>query len=192
MMGLDFNDLPVDGCPDPLATPLRPWDDGGKHEAYAIQLDRCRDFREVFSLVKKSVKDVLNRERTGLLLYLRDLPLQVGAYHQLGTNGIILNRVLLEQVVQTTASRGEVNAFLYYILLHEYLHTLGYIDERRVRELTSLVTEETFGPRHVATKMAVEGPWARIKLNPFFAPRVYERAVEIVRDFEDPSSMYIV
>jgi len=192
MMGLDFDDLPVDDCPDAMATSLTPWDDRGKHEAYASQLNLCQDFRAVFTLVKKSVKDALNRERTGLLLYLRDLPLQVGAYHQLGTNGIILNRVLLEQVVQTTASRGEVNAFLYYILLHEYLHTLGYIDERRVRELTSVIAEETFGPHHVATKMAVEGPWARIKLNPFYAPRVYERAVEIVRDFEDPSSMYIV
>jgi hypothetical protein len=191
MMGFNFDDLPVDGCPDPVATSLTPWEDQVKHEAYAIQLDRCQDFREVFSLVKKSVKDALNRERTGLLLYLRDLPLQVGAYHQLGTNGIILNRVLLEQVVQTTTSRGEVNAFLYYILLHEYLHTLGYIDERRVRELTSMVAEETFGPRHVATKMAVEGPWARIKLNPFSAPRVQERAMEIVRNFEDPSSQYI-
>ncbi len=192
MMGFDFEDLPVDGSLDPLVTPLTPWVDQGRQAASGRQLDRCQDFRAVFTLVKRSVKEVLNRERTGLLLYLRDLPLRVGAYHQLGTNAIILNRVLLEQVVQTTASREEVNAFLYYILLHEYLHTLGFIDERRVRALTAEITAETFGPRHVATRMAAEGPWARIKINPFVAPRVHERAVEIVRDFEDPPSMYIV
>lgn len=191
MMDIDFDDIPMDGRPKRIEKPLNPWEDRSKHEEYANQLDRCQNFREVFTLVKKSVKGALNRERTGLLLYLRDLPLKVGAYHQMGTNGIILNRVLLEQVIQTTASRVEVNAFIYYILLHEYLHTLGYINERRVRELTYVVAEETFGPAHVATKMAVEGPWAFIKLNPFYAPRVNERAIEIVREFEDPSSKYI-
>ena len=191
MMDIDLDDIPLDGRPERMKKPLIPWEDSGKNEEYANQLDRCQNFREVFTLVKKSVKDALNRERTGLLLYLRDLPLKVGAYHQLGTNGIILNRVLLEQVIQTTASRVEVNAFIYYILLHEYLHTLGYINERRVRELTYVVAEETFGSAHVATKMAVEGPWAFIKLNPFYAPRVHERAIEIVREFEDPSSKYI-
>jgi len=191
MMAIGFDDIPLDGRPEQIKKPMIPWEDSGKQEEYANQLDRCQNFREVFTLVKKSVKDALNRERTGLLLYLRDLPMKVGAYHQLGTNGIILNRVLLEQVIQTTASRVEVNAFIYYILLHEYLHTLGYINERRVRELTYMIAEETFGTAHVATKMAVEGPWAFIKLNPFYTPRVHERAIEIVRDFEDPSSKYI-
>ncbi len=191
MMEIDFDDVTLDGNPEPMKTQMIPWEDRGKHEEYANQLDRSQNFREVFTLVKKSVKDTLNHERTGLLLYLRDMPLKVGAYHQLGTNGIILNRVLLEQVIQTTASRIEVNAFIYYILLHEYLHTLGYIDERRVRELTYVVAEETFGPTHVATKMAVEGPWSFIKINPFYMPRSYERGIEIVREFEDPSSKYI-
>jgi hypothetical protein len=191
MMDIDFDDTPLDGRPERMKKPLIPWEDRGKHEEYANQLDQCQNFREVFTLVKKSVKDALNHERTGLSLYLQDLPLKVGAYHQLGTNNIILNRVLLEQVIQTTASHVEVNAFIYYILLHEYLHTLGYINERRVRELTYVVAEETFGPAHVATKMAVEGPWAFIKLNPFYTPRVNKRAIEIVREFEDPSSKYI-
>jgi hypothetical protein len=191
MMGIDFDDTPLDGRPERMKMPPIPGEDSGKHEECANQLDRCQNFREVFTLVKKSVKDALNRERTGLLLFLQDLRLNVGAYHQLGTNNIILNRVLLEQVIQTTASHVEVNAFIYYILLHEYLHTLGYINERRVRELTYVVAEETFGSTHVATKMAVKGPWAFIKINPFYAPRVHERAVEVVREFEDPSSKYI-
>ena len=174
-----------------LKRPLFPASSSGKQVDYANKLDRCEDFRGVFSLVKESVKDALKLERTGLMLYLRDLPLKVGAYHQLGTNSIIMNRVLLEQVVQATASRLEVNAFIYFILLHEYLHTLGLIDEVRVRHLTYQVTEETFGSAHVATKIAVEGPWALIQLNPFYTPRPYEREVEIVRDFEDPSSKYI-
>ena len=96
MMEIDFDDVTLDGDPEPMNTQMIPWEDRDKHEEYANQLDRSQNFREVFTLVKKSVKEALNHERTGLLLYLRDMPLKVGAYHQLGTNGIILNRVLLE------------------------------------------------------------------------------------------------
>lgn len=191
MMALRFEEDSMRRHLKGLERPLFPESLSGKQVAYADKLDRCEDFRDVFSLVKESVKDALNLERTGLMLYLRDLPLKVGAYHQLGTNGIIMNRVLLEQVVQATSSQLEVNAFLYYILLHEYLHTLGLIDETQVRRLTYRVTEETFGSAHVATKIAAEGPWSLIKLNPFNTPRPYEREVQIVRDFEDPSSKYI-
>ena len=191
MMPLSFDEdamwRPLEGV-EPSLLPASP---NVKQVEYAGKLDRCEDFRDVFALVKESVKDALGMERTGLMLYLRDLPMKVGAYHQLGTNGIIMNRILLEQVVQATASRPEVNAFIYFILLHEYLHTLGLIDEMRVRHLTYQVTEETFGSAHVATKIAVEGPWSLIKLMPFHASRPYERGVEIVRDFEDPSSNYI-
>jgi hypothetical protein len=191
MMAMDFDEDAMRRPLEGVKPPLLPASPSGKQVEYAGKLDRCEDFRDVFALVKESVKDALGMERTGLMLYLRDLPMKVGAYHQLGTNGIIMNRVLLEQVVQATASRLEVNAFIYYILLHEYLHTLGLIDEMRVRHLTYQVTEETFGSAHVATKIAVEGPWSLIQLTPFRTTRPYERGVEIVRDFEDPSSKYI-
>jgi hypothetical protein len=191
MMALGFDEDAMRRTLEGVKPPLVPASPSGKQVEYAGKLDRCEDFRDVFVLVKASVKDALGMERTGLMLYLRDLPMKVGAYHQLGTNGIIMNRVLLEQVVQSTSSRLEVNAFIYFILLHEYLHTLGLIDETRVRHLTYQVTEETFGSAHVATKIAAEGPWSLITLTPFHTPRPYERGVEIVRDFEDPSSKYI-
>lgn len=177
--------------PERLKRPRFPYRISDKQADHAHKLDQFQNFQEIFHLVKKSVKETLNLERTGLILYLRDLPLKVGAYHQIGANGIIMNRTLLEQVVQTAASKREINSFIYYILLHEYLHSLGHINERKVRKLTYHVSEETFGPDHVVTKMAVEGPWAFIKLNLFYAPYPYEREVQIVRNFETPSHRYI-
>ncbi len=162
-----------------------------KQADYVQKLDGCQSFKDVFSLVKRSVKESLNLERTGLILYLQDLPLKVGAYHPIGTNGIIMNRTLLEGVVQTAASKREVNSFVYHILLHEYLHSLGQIDEQRVKELTLLVSQETFGQDHLATRMASDGPWTYMRLDPFYAPYPYEREVKIVRDFETPSYRYI-
>lgn len=158
---------------------------------YVGRLDRCENFQEVFSLVKKSVKESLGLERVGLMLYLMDLPLGVGAFHEVGSNGIVMNRALLEQVIRSTDSKTEINSFVYSILLHEYIHTLGCIDETKTRRLTYLVSRETFGPDHIATKMAEVGPWAYMKINPFYGSHDYERKIEIVRDFEVPEHRYI-
>ena len=155
------------------------------------KLDKCANFQEVFSLVKKSVKASLNRGRAGLMLYLVDLPLGLGAYHEVGSNGIVMNRALLEQVIQTADSKREINAFVYSILLHEYIHTLGCIDELQTRKLTYLVSKETFGEDHIATQMAEAGPWAFIKLNPQDDTYRFRRDVEIVKNFEIPEHRYI-
>ena len=61
-------------------------------------LDRCKDYGDVFEVVKKAVKQSLNRERAGLMLYLGNLPLQVGAFHGVGSNGIVLNKRVLRLI----------------------------------------------------------------------------------------------
>lgn len=188
---IGFGDVALMDTPRGLDRSLPSTGVGEKQKEYADKLDRCMSFHEIFLLVKKSVKEVLNLERTGLILYLKDLPLKVGAYHPVGTNGVIMNRTLLEHVAQAASSRVLVNSFIYYILLHEYLHTLGYIDERYVRKLVHRVSEEVFGSGHMATRIAAEGPWSIIKINPFYVPRPIERKVQIVKDFEEPSFRYI-
>ena len=121
-------------------------------------LDRSFNFSEVFQLVKTSVKSSLGRRRTGLMLGLADLPEYIGAFHQMGSNFIVMNRVLLNQVTHIAKDRRQVNAYVYYTLLHEYLHTLGYVDEGQVRKLTREICGRILGPDHPATKLAVDGP----------------------------------
>lgn len=99
----------------------------------SLRLDNAKDFSEVYEVVKDTVKQSMGKYRVGMMLYLDDLPLQVGAYHAVGTNTIIMNRALLNLVESATASRQTVNAFVYSILLHEYLHALGYLPEEVVR-----------------------------------------------------------
>ena len=74
------------------------------------------------------------------MLYLADLPKGVGALHQMGSNAIIVNRKALDHVVASRIKQ-EVNAFMYSMLLHEYLHSLGYMDEFEVRRLTYEVSK---------------------------------------------------
>ena len=121
-------------------------------------LDRSFNFSEVFQLVKTSVKSSLGRRRTGLMLGLADLPEYIGAFHQIGSNFIVMNRLLLDQVTHIAKDRRQVNAYVYYTLLHEYLHTLGYVDEGQVRKLTREICGRILGPDHPATKLAVDGP----------------------------------
>src|SRR5713226_7138900 len=121
-------------------------------------LDRSFNFSEVFQLVKRSVKTSIGRRRTGLMLGLADLPDYIGAFHQMGSNFIVMNRSLLDQITHLAKDRRYINAYVFYTLLHEYLHTLGYADEGDVRRLTRQICARILGPDHPATRLAVDGP----------------------------------
>ncbi len=91
-------------------------------EVYRSRIDKSEGFGEVWEIVKDTVKDYLGKRRIGMMLFLDDLPLQLGAYHPLGTNNIVLNRALVQIVEAATKSKKLVNAFVYSLLVHEYLH----------------------------------------------------------------------
>ena len=95
-----------------------------KEEEYQVRLDHAKGFGDVYEIVKETVKQSLGEYRVGMMLYLDDLPLHLGAYHPVGTNNIVLNRSILNIIEASTQSRQTVNAFVYNILLHEYLHAL--------------------------------------------------------------------
>jgi hypothetical protein len=141
--------------------------------------------------VKDTVKSSLGEHRTGMMLFLDDLPLRLGAYHPLGTNNIVLNRALVQIVEAATNSRRLVNAFVYVLLLHEYLHALGRVDEDEVRPLVYHVSKESFGENHIVTRLAETGPWSLLKAIPLDVIDVPKRVMEIVKDFEKATKRYI-
>jgi len=157
------------------------------------RLDQCQDFGDVFELVKKSAERSLGRRRAGLMLYLAKLPNHIGAFHTMGTNGIVMNRTTLDMVTHGARSLREINSYVYSTLLHEYLHALGYAEEKEVRKLVYDVSLDAFGPEHPATKIASSGPSAIL---PGSGP-VYDALpnkapdVEVVPDLERSSQRYI-
>jgi hypothetical protein len=124
---------------------------------YAKRLDESRDFADVFTLVKRAVKETLAEARAGLMLVLADLPMQVGAFHEVGSNTIVLNRRLLGAVMRSCKSTREVNSYVFAVLLHEYLHSLGHVDEREVRELSFQVVRSCLGEEHPTITFLVKG-----------------------------------
>jgi hypothetical protein len=108
-----------------------------------------------------------------------------------------MNKTLLDRVVSSGNSPTHVKSFVYSILLHEYLHSLGVIDEKEVRNLVREVSFATFGPTHPASKVATDGPWSLLS-NPgskellLHADEIDPSKVELIKDFDrSHSASYI-
>lgn len=163
-----------------------------KVEGYRFRIDKAEGFSGVWEIVKDTVKDCLGEHRRGMLLFLDDLPLRLGAYHPLGTNNMVLNRTLIRIVEAATKSKRLVNAFIYSLLVHEYLHALGHIPEAEVRRLVYEISRECFGENHIVTRLAEKSPWALLKDVPLSRIEAPRRAIEIVKDFEKTNQRYVV
>ena len=112
-------------------------------------------FDSIFELVKAATERTLRMHRAGLTLVLGDIPNNVGAYHEMGSNAIVMNRNLLRIVETLSRTRSRRNSYVFMILLHEYLHSLGYTSDGQVRQLGKQITNEFLGRRHLAAEMAV-------------------------------------
>jgi len=162
-----------------------------KDEEFVRRLESADNFGDVFEIVRDSVERVLGERRVGLSLGLAEMPNMVGAMHGVGSNMILMNRTILEFVNRSARSRLEVNSFVYHILLHEYLHSLGHVDEGQVRALTRKVTTEVFGQDHVASRISSRDLWHYYPGMRELGPGGMGKDVEIVDDFDKSSTTYI-
>jgi hypothetical protein len=161
-------------------------------ESYRSRIDEAEGFSGVWEIVKDTVKVSLGQHRFGMLLFLDDLPLHLGAYHQLGTNNIVLNRRLVNIVEAVTKSKKLVNAFVYSILTHEYLHALGHVSEAEVHSLVYDISKQCFGEDHIVTTLAEKTPWVLLKGLPLNELAVPKQPMELIKDLEKPNHTYIV
>jgi len=164
---------------------------GSSVAKFRSRLENANSYGEVWDIVRDSVEASLNKRRGGMMLFLDDLPIQLGAYHPLGTNNIVLNRRLVQIVEAAVESRRVVNALIYNLLLHEYLHALGEYSEFDVRRLVYRVAKHCFGEDYIATVVAKKSPWALLKGIPLETINAPKRVMEIVKDFEK-TDRYIV
>jgi hypothetical protein len=159
------------------------------------ELDSCENFSSIFSLVKKSVKKILGKRRIGLILGLADLPLHIGAYHIVGSNFIVMNKIILNEVQASTNDKQLRNAYIFYILLHEYLHALGYVNEKAVRELAIEICKSTFGADHSTTQIAIHGIASVLPnlqaVKHFKDEKDISTQIEIVKNFENDIPPYV-
>ena len=157
---------------------------------YSNKILQLRNFDEVFELVKMTVDAKFRMHRAGLSLVLQGLPTNLGAYHVLGSNIIIINRRILD-IIKTRRSLEEYNSYLFMVLCHEYLHSFGIVDELQVRKMTNDLCLSLLGEKHTASLMAKYEPWAVFHDLNLYQTNNFEEAFEIVKNFDKTTQSYI-
>jgi len=123
---------------------------------YPMKLDKAEGIPGIFEVVKEAVQDMEGVTRAGLLLGIAELDdgpdRFIAALHPLGSNIILLNRFPLDRVKE---QRPELyKAYVFHVLLTEYLHTVGLVEEEQVVPRAMAITRPLFGEEHLATKLA--------------------------------------
>jgi len=158
------------------------------------RLEHARGLPDIFEVVKLAAGDELGYSRGGLMLALADLGNHprgfLGAFYPVATNVIVMNKVPLLRIEETRPELYRHYAF--HVLLHEYLHASGFIDEERCRTKAFEISRRLFGEDHLVTQIAADT--AR-----FFPNLVYPDAawqppeldLEFVEGFDRGSASYI-
>lgn len=120
------------------------------------RLEKARTLADIFEVVKAAVWESSGKSRAGLMLGLANLGNNpqgfLGAFYPVGTNVIVMNRVPLDRIKETDAKLYK--PYIFHVLLHEYIHTLGYLGEDEVRGIVLEISKNIFGEEHLATMLA--------------------------------------
>jgi len=167
------------------------------------EVESARDYTALFRVVKRVVEQRLGKSRAGMMLGLASLGLSpsgfFGGYFVVGSNAIVLNRDVLNYIKLKEPEWH--NAYAFHVLLHEYLHTLGYFTEEEVRPLAHELSIAALGPEHKATRIAAAMvPGERGDMPAFFRELVFPKfgvpparhsPIEIVKGFDPDAASYI-
>ncbi|MGB8217470.1 MAG: hypothetical protein WCE94_09230 [Candidatus Methanoperedens sp.] len=158
------------------------------------RLENAKTLADIFEVVKAAVWESQRKSRAGLMLGLANLGNHpqgfFGGFYPVGSNVIVMNKIPLERIKET---RPELyKPYIFHVLLHEYLHTLGYLSESGVRQMAHEITRQVFGEEHLATKIAKDTTL-------YFNNLVYPNAawqpddmnLELVDGFDRGSASYI-
>ncbi len=167
-------------------------EDGTRHlDAYEAAVT----LPDLFEVVKDLVECELGRHRAGLMLGMTDLGISqggfVGAYFVVGGNAIVVNRQALN-VIRHRSPELE-KPYKFYILLHEFLHAVGVLDEAACRATAAELAARAFGDDHEVTRIARDfGAIFRDIVRPGygFAPPE-DTSIELISGFDRSSTHYI-
>ena len=117
---------------------------------------------EIFETVKDDVRKIYDRHRAGLRLGLAEMGMFqggfIGGMHFYPGTDIVMNISPLKIILEEKTDDIIIWAYTYHILLHEYIHSLGVLDEKQCKTITLNVSEKIFkNKNHPAVIMAENG-----------------------------------
>ena len=156
-----------------------------------------KEMPDIFERVKRDVKTVIGRHRAGLSLGLIEMGIYrggfIGGMHFYPGTDIVMNKTPLKIILREQPYKI-VWAYTYHILLHEYVHSLGIINEQHCQAVTLKISEEIFKDNHPAVVFARSGIGAYFKnLNIMYAPpdlSPHGFSIEYVSGFDKESQTY--
>jgi len=160
---------------------------------FVDELKDSTSIPDLFEIVKEVVWKTINKSRAGLELGLIELGNSpqglLGAFYVSGSNIIIMNETPLKRIQETNPRL--LKPYIFSVLLHEYIHSLGYFDERYVKQLTYEICSEIFGVDSIIADIARD-------MRKFFPNFIYpegspmiDKPVKLVKDFDRSSIIYI-
>ena len=161
---------------------------------YRSRLDEAKSLPDIFELVKSLVLKSMSKSRGGLMLGMANLGNHpqgfFGGFFTTGSNVIVLNKIPLQRIKET---RPELyKPYVFNVLLHEYIHSLGYLDEADVRSRVFKITREALGEEHLATQMAANvSEFIKHLAYPGVSWKAEDEGLELVAGFDRSSVSYI-
>ena len=160
---------------------------------YDSKIIKARNFSDIFEVVKEIVYGYLGAEQAGLMVGVTDLGSYqngfIGAFYSLNSNSIIINKRPLARILQTNPSI--YNYYLFHVILHEYIHSIGSYDEMQTRQLVYQVSSRHFGSEHTVTKLAQD-------ITKFMPNLIYEEdlpsddvSIEFIKGIDKKNINYI-
>ncbi len=158
------------------------------------KFEEANSLADIFEVVKSLVLRSMKKSRGGLMLGMANLGNHpqgfFGGFFAAGTNVIVMNKIPLQRIKETKPELYKPYAF--HVLLHEYIHSLGYLDEKKVRSYAYQISKEALGEEHLATQMAAntEG-FIKHLVYPDSVWKPEDSGLELVDGFDRSSVSYI-
>ncbi len=113
----------------------------------------------------------------------------LGAYYISGSNMIVMNETPLKRIQETNTNL--LVPYIFSILLHEYLHSLGLFNEKLVKKLTYEISCEIFGENSLIAEISRD-------MRKFFPNFIYpegspkiDKPIKLVKNFDKSNIRYI-
>lgn len=112
----------------------------------------------------------------------------IGAYYPVDSNIIVVNRTPLRRIRETEPRL--IRHYSFHILLHEYIHALGVLDENLTKWKTYEISRNCFGEKHAVTEFStnIEKFFPNL-VYPFYGWQPEEASpIELVKGFDKSST----
>ena len=152
---------------------------------------------DAFEEVKTVVNKYEGRSRAGLMLGLQEIGATmqgfIGAYFPVASNIIVINKTPLRRINETNPDL--LKPYGFHLLLHEYIHALGFLNESVTRQKTYEISNKNFGSNHIITQLSTN-------ITKFFPNLIYPvngylpnditSKIEIINGFDKSNSEFYI